>query len=50
MTVALVGEDERLAGAVALGSPKVLNRLRPTVAERATVDDARELVVERVPR
>ncbi len=48
-TVGLVDGDGRLTGAVALGSPRTLNKLRPLVAERATVEEARALLDDRVP-
>ena len=45
VTVGFVDPDDHLVGAVALGSPRSLNKLRPLVTGRATV---REL--ERVRR
>ena len=41
VTVGLVDRDDRLVGAVALGSPRTLNKLRSLVSARRTVSEAR---------
>ncbi|WP_372729848.1 NAD(P)/FAD-dependent oxidoreductase [Nocardioides sp.] len=49
VTLALVDRDGRLVGGVALGSPRTLNKLRPLVASRALLADARTALDELVP-
>lgn len=43
-TVGFVDADDRLVGAVALGSPKVLNTVRPVVSSGGSLRTAREAV------
>lgn len=49
VTLGFVDDGERLVGAVSLGRPGVLNKLRPLVAARASVEEARLLVDHLAP-
>ncbi len=49
VTVAFVDEDGRLHGAVSIGSPRALNKIRPLAAARRPLSEARELLDQHVP-